>query len=135
MYHKIYKRRIARKINALHKNLQFTLEYVDANGELAFLDMNKCVGKESKDSCRWYHKPTDSSTILNFRIRVQLLHKRNTVQGTVDRRFICTSNWKNFEEAIKTTQDIWSKNLYPENRTAKNVNEALETLLVGKQKA
>ena len=34
--------------NALHRNLQFTLEKVDANGELSFLDMNMCVSKENE---------------------------------------------------------------------------------------
>ena len=122
------------KVNSLHKNLQFTLENVDENGELAFLDMSICVNKEKNISCKWYRKPTDTSTILNFRSCAPLQHKKNIIQGTVHRLFRCTSDWKSFDEALKTNQEIWFKNQYPESWTARIVNETLETLIVGKQK-
>ena len=49
MYHDINKHRknSLKKVNALYKNLQFTLEIVDANGELVFHGMNMCDGKEN----------------------------------------------------------------------------------------
>ena len=31
------------KFNALHENRHYTLENMDANGELVFLDMNECA--------------------------------------------------------------------------------------------
>ena len=122
------------KINSFHKYLQFTIENVDENGELAFLDINICVSKEKNRSCKWYRKPTDMSTILNFRSYAPLQHKKNIFQGTVHRLFRCTSDWKSFDEALKTNQEIWFKNQYPESWTARIVNETLETLIVGKQK-
>ena len=57
------------------------------------------------------------------------------MQGNVHRLFRCTSDWKNFDEALETNQDIFLKNQYPETWTAKTVNDTLETLVVGKQKA
>ena len=51
------------------------------------------------------------------------------------RFFRTTSNWKSFDEALKTNQDTWLKNQYPESWTATIVNETIEKLLVGKQKA
>ena len=135
MYHKIKSEELLEKINALHKKLQFSLENVDANGELACLDMNICVSKENKISCKWYPKLADASTVSNFRSCAPLQHKRNIVQDIVHRLFGCTSNSKNFDEALKTNQDIWLKNQYPKSWTAKIVNGTLETLVVGKEKA
>ena len=55
------------KVNAMPKNLQLILENVDANGKLAFLDKNICVSNANRLSRKWCCKPTDTSTILNFR--------------------------------------------------------------------
>ena len=53
--------------NKLHPNLQFTIEELDKNGYLAFLDLNINVDSGKKVTCGWYQKPTDTGTILNFR--------------------------------------------------------------------
>ena len=51
----------------LHPNLQYTIEEVDSNGNLAFLDLNVNVDSAKKVTCNCYQKPTDTGTILNFR--------------------------------------------------------------------
>ena len=53
--------------NKLHPNLQLTIEELDSNGNLAFLDLNVNVDSGKKVTCEWYQKPTDTGTILNFR--------------------------------------------------------------------
>ena len=53
--------------NKLHPNLQFTIEELDSNGNLAFLGLNVNVDSGKKVTCGWYQKPTDTGTILNFR--------------------------------------------------------------------
>ena len=52
--------------NKLHQNLQFTIEELDSNGNLAFLDLNINVDSGEKLTWGWYQKPTDTGTILNF---------------------------------------------------------------------
>ena len=40
--------------NKLHPNLQFTIEELDSNGNLAFLDLNVNVDSAKKVTCGWY---------------------------------------------------------------------------------
>ena len=65
----------------LHNNLQFTLEKVNMEGNLAFLDINVNLSSKSNITCHWYQKPTDTGTILNFRSCAPLQHKKNVIQG------------------------------------------------------
>ena len=58
--------------NSLHKNLQFTLEIPEGNQNLAFPDLNKNATDDRKFSSHWYHKSTDTGTILNFHSRAPL---------------------------------------------------------------
>ena len=53
--------------NKLHPILQFAIEELNSNGNLAFLVLNVNVDSGRKCTCRWYQKPTDTGTILNFR--------------------------------------------------------------------
>ena len=69
--------------NSLQNNLQFTLEKVNMEGNLAFLDINVNVSSKIKITCHWYQKPTDTGIILNFRSSAPLQHKKNAIQGTV----------------------------------------------------
>ena len=62
--------------NKLHPNLQFTIEELDSNGCLAFLDLNVNVDSGEKVTCGWYQKPTDTGTILNFRGCAPLQYRR-----------------------------------------------------------
>ena len=48
MYRKSASKEYLQKISALHKNLQFTLLKVDANGQLALRELNICVRRRSK---------------------------------------------------------------------------------------
>ena len=40
--------------NKLHPNLHFTIEELDSNGNLAFLDLNVNVDWAKKVTCNWY---------------------------------------------------------------------------------
>ena len=53
--------------NSLHNNLQFTLEKVNMERNLAFLDINVNVGSKINITCHWYQKLTDTGKILSFR--------------------------------------------------------------------
>ena len=69
--------------NSLHNNLQFTLEKVNMEENLAFLDINVNVSSKSNITCHGYQKPTDTGVIMNFPSRAPLQHKKNLIQGTV----------------------------------------------------
>ena len=75
--------------NSLHKNLRFTLDRVNMEDNLAFLDVNVNLSLKIKITCHWYQKQTDSGIILNFLSCAPLQHKKNMIQGTVyNRRFL-----------------------------------------------
>ena len=86
--------------NKLHPNLQFTIEELDSNGYLAFLDLNINVDSAEKVKCVWYQKPTDTGIILNFRGCAPLHYKRNVIEGTVHRIFRSTSTWEDFDQTL-----------------------------------
>ena len=115
--------------NSLHKNLQFTLETPNGNGDLAFLDLNINLNEDRKISCHWYQKSTDTGIILNFRSCALLQHKRNVIQGTVHRIFNATSDWQSFDVAFKKNQDIWTENQHPTAWSSSIVNEMLDKIV------
>ena len=87
--------------NKLHPILQFTIEELDFNGNLAFLDLNVNVDSAKKVTCGWYQKPTDTGTILNFRGCAPLQYKRTVIEGTVHRVFRSISTWEDFYQAFE----------------------------------
>ena len=52
--------------NKLHPNLQFIIEELDSNGDLAFFDSIVNVDSGKKVTCGWYQKPTESGIFSNF---------------------------------------------------------------------
>ena len=120
--------------NKLHPNLQFTIEELDSNGNLAFLDLNVNVDSAKTLTCGWYQKPTDTGTILNFRGCAPLQYKSNVIEGTVHRVFRSTSRWKDFDQALAKNRKQWIKNQYPKNWSDKVVFETLNKILEGKKK-
>ena len=83
--------------NSIHKNLQFTLEKVNMDGDLAFPDINVNVSSKNNITCHWYQKPTDTGIILNFRSSAPLQHKKNVIQVAVHMVLNATSNWLAFD--------------------------------------
>ena len=114
----------------LHPNLQFTIEELDSNGNLAFLDLNVNVDSGKKITCRWYQKPTDTGTIQIFRGCAPLQYKRNVIEETVHGVFRSTSTWENFEQALEKNWKKWIENQYPKNWWDRVV---FETLIEGKK--
>ena len=105
--------------NSLHNSLQFTLEKVNMEGNMAFLEKNVNVSSKSNITWQWYQKPTDTGLILNFRSCAPLQHKKNVIQGTVYRVFNDTSSWLAFDQALEINKTCWIKNQYPEDWSSK----------------
>ena len=121
--------KLLNEVNKLYNNLEFTIERLNENRELAFLDMTVHVDIKRKITFKWYQKPTDTDTTLNFRSCAPLQHRKNLIEGTVHRLLRCTSDWKNFDEALKINENIWKKNHSPESWSSKVVNKTLEKIL------
>ena len=68
--------------NSLHNNLQFTLEKVNMEGDLAFPDINLSASRKSSIACPWSQKSPDTGKILTFYICAPLQHT-NVIQGMV----------------------------------------------------
>ena len=98
----------------MQPKLQFTLEKPDNQGSLAFLDLKVNVNPQKKVTNGWYQIPTDTTTVLNFRIRAPLQYKRNVIEGTVHRFTKSTSTWEKFNEALGANRKQRLDNHYPE---------------------
>ena len=98
----------------LHKNLQITLEEVNTEGYLSFLDINVNVSSKNNITCHWYQKPTDTGIILNFCSCAPLQHKKHVIQVAVHRLFNATANWVAFDQALKKQKNCWTINQFPE---------------------
>ena len=123
--------------NSLHRNLQFTLEKTNSEGNLPFLDLNINVSQGRRvwyQTCNWYQKPTDTGTILNYRSCAPTQYKRSVIQGTVHRVFRSRSSWDQFDKAMETNRAQWLKNQYTENWSAKVASDALFKIIEGKGK-
>ena len=117
--------------NSLHNNLQFTLEKVNMEGNLAFLDIKVNVSSKINIICHWYQKPTDTGIIPNFRNCALPQHTKNVIQGTFHRVFNATFNWLAFDQALEKNKTCWSKNQYPGDWSSKIVNQTLEKIICG----
>ena len=71
------------------------------------------VQPEGNIFCTWYHKPSDTATILNYRSCAPLQHKKSITQGTLHRLFRATSKWEAFHEELTKKEEICERNQYP----------------------
>ena len=81
-------------------------EILNDEHEIAFLDMALHDDEQRMITCKWYQQTTDTGTILNYRICAPLQHKYNIIEGTFHRLLHCTSNCKNFGEALEMKEKI-----------------------------
>ena len=117
--------------NSFYNDLQFSLEKVNMEWDLAFLDININVSSKSNITYHWYQKQTATGLILNFRGFAPLQHKRNFIQETVHRFFNTTCNLLAFDRALARNKTCWIKNQYPEEWSSKIVNPTLEKIMSG----
>ena len=111
---------------SLHNNLQFILEKINTEGNMAFLDIDKNMSSKSNIACHFYQKPTDIGLI--FCICAPLQHKKNVNQGIVHSVLNATSNWLAFDQALKKNKTCWTKNQNTGEWYWKIVNQTLEMI-------
>ena len=117
---------ILSKCNRLHTNLEFTIELLDQEKSIVFLDMKIKRRSDGFLETEWYRKPSDTDTLLNYRSCAPISFKKNLIQGTVHRIFNATSTWPAFDEALSICNDLWRKNQYPEEFTDQIVLPTIE---------
>ena len=79
--------------NSLHKNIEFTLETTNADGELSLPDLNINVNYERPISCNWHNSSTDTGIHLSFRKCALLQHEKNMFQGIAHNILNKTNDW------------------------------------------
>ena len=79
----------------LHPNLQFTIEEIDINVELAFLDLNEYSDSHKQVKNVWSQKTTHGDTLIYFRGYALLQYKRNIIKN---RNLRSSSTWVNLTE-------------------------------------
>ena len=101
------------KINNLHPNLKFTVEF-EENSQLPFLDMIILNNKGTLSS-RWYRKPTDTGLTLNFHALAPLKYKKSVVSSFIYRIFRASSDWTQFHAGLTEALETLNCNQYPES--------------------
>ena len=109
--------------------MQFTLEKVNMEEDLVFLDININVSSRISITCHWYQNPIDTGIILNFRSCAPLQHKKNVIQGTVHGVFNATCNWLAFHQAPEENKTCWTKHQYPEEWSSEIVKQNSEMII------
>ena len=102
---------ILARVNALHPNLEFTIETEDG-GSIPFLDM-LITRSDQRLHSDWYTKPTDTGLCLSYHACAPTRFKRNTVEGMVHRIHHASSTWAAFHRGLEKAKVIWERNQYP----------------------
>ena len=120
-----------REINALHRNLKFTLE-VEQDVKLPFLDM--CIININNElHSKWYQKPSDTGLVMNFHALAPKKYKRSTIQGLVYRIYRASSHWCYFHEGLTKAKEILERNQYPPQFYDSIFKETLQKIILGKE--
>ena len=120
------------EINSWHKNLTFTHEVEDDNGEISFLDMllhHTTNGIESS----WYMKPSNSGLTLNFHALAPMRYKRSVVRSFVHRIYNAYSSWTHIDDGIKEAIDILHENQYPGYFYSPIIKQTIEKIRATKE--
>ena len=91
--------------DALHRNLEFTIEEQKENS-IPFLDM---VIQRRDDRLRsgWYTKLTDTGLMMDYHSLAPINYKRNVVEGTIHRINQATSEWDEFTAGIEKAERLF----------------------------
>ena len=115
------------KINNLHPNLKFTVEF-EENSQLPFLDMIILNNKGTLSS-RWYRKPTDTGLTLNFHALSPLKYKKSVVSSFIYRIFRASSDWTQFHAGLTEALETLNCNQYPESFIYPIVHDVIDKLV------
>ena len=116
-------------VNTMHENLTFTMESLDCNNELAFLDTKIRQIPDGSLELSWYRKQTDTGVLMNFHAPAPLIYKAGIVQGFIHRIFNATSNWQLFDKGLNEVFSILHKNQYPKSFIHQGFDRALTSIL------
>ena len=128
------KKELLDEVKNLYPDLQFTLETIDDKNSLPFLDMSINVQPEGTNFYKWYQKPSDTGTILNYRSCAPLQNNKSIIQGIIYRLFHATGNWEAFLEALIKNEEIWENNQYPRHWVGNFIQDTINQLRMNEQR-
>ena len=119
--------------NKLHPNLQFKIEEIDSNGNLAFLDLNVNVDSGKKVTCGSTKNPLIP---VPFQIS-EIAHLCSTKETSLMGRFLGFSDVLQHRKILtrhwKKNRKQWIENQYPKNWSDRVVLETLKKIIGGKK--
>ena len=116
-------------VNTMHEHLKFTLEQLDNNNSIVFLDMKIIRHQDGRLTSSWYRKLTDTVVLLNFHSLGPDLYKRYLIAGIIHRIFMTTSNWTLFGDSLLEAHGILQNNQYPKHFIQRVTNFTLSNIV------
>ena len=113
--------------NALHRNLEFTIEE-EKESSIPFLDM-LIQRRDDRLKSGWYTKPTDTGLMMDYHSLAPIKYKRNVVEGKVHRINQATSEWDEFTAGIEKAEKQFEKNRYPPQFYSQIVRKTVYTII------
>ena len=104
------------------------MKELEIDGALPFLDM-LVTRENSWLQTSWYSKPTNTGLSLSYLAVAPNKHKRNIVEGQIDRIHHATLTWEAFNDDHEKATANWEANQYPPSFYSPIVLAAVEKLL------
>ena len=100
--HKNSIRSLTKEFNYFDKSLNYTIEQMDINNEINFLDMTVFINTENTLEFRKYRKKSVNTVITNFEHSVvSKKYSKGGIMTNLHREFDASSSLENFMEPLK----------------------------------
>ena len=114
--------------NALHRNLEFTIED-EKESSILFQDILIQRRRDNTLRSGLYTKPTDTGLMMDYHSLAPVKYKRNVVEGTVQRMNQATCEWDEFTAGIENNEKTFEKNRYPHQFYSQIVRNTLSKIV------
>ena len=129
--HKNSIRSFLREINNFDKSLNFTVDYMDEENSIKFLDIDIFLNTEEKIEFKKYRKNSVDTVICNFEQSISSpKYKKGSILTNIHREFDASSSQENFLETLEELKEVYSQNSYP----SALINSKIQIFLANREK-
>ena len=114
---------ILHNLNKIHEKLQFTMETLDDNKELAFLDIKLRLEGNRTTTTQVYTKSSSTDVVMNYLANAPWQHKKAAAVALIRRAIQIPSNQHHRNEAMKNTKNVLSMNQWPDKVVKKLIQQ------------
>ena len=112
--HKNSVRSFTKDLNYFDKSLNFTIEHMNSNNEIIFLDMTIFINNENNLEFKKYRKNSVETVISNFEHSVvSKKYLKGGIMTNLHREYDASSSHVNFLETLEELKEVFSRNSYP----------------------